>query len=741
VRLHLRLAAALAALLVCQIAGAAPGLAQLSQLTGAGQQQGDRNAPVSFTADQVAYDRDNALVTATGHVEAWQNDTVLRADKVTFDRNTDILAASGNVVLLQPDGQVVFADYAELTQDMKDGVLRGMRSVLTQNGRLAANGARRTGGLINELSKVVYSTCNLCAKDPTNPPLWQLRALTGVQDLEHKKIEYEDAVLEMYGVPVGYFPYFWTADPSVKRLSGLLIPSIGNSSRIGAFYAQPYYWVIDDQSDATFTPMITSRAGPQIDMEYRRRFNAGTLDVNVSAGHFDGSAQGTIYAKGRFSFNDTWRWGFDLNRASSVNYVNDFHLGSVYGGVPTVLSSQIYAEGFGEGAYARFDTRFYQGLTSNIVASQLPVVLPRYEYSYFGRTDPLGGRVSIDTEVFNVYRSDGTNTRRAMLVANWDRPFTGQFGDLWKLTLHASSAAYDAYGFNEQPNFGTQSNINDARALPQAALEVRWPLLRDSGAWGNQLIEPIVQLVTAPVVGNSQFNLYPNEDSLDLEFTDANLFSLNRFPGVDRLEGGSRASVAMHGAWYLGGTTFDGLIGQSYQPAKDNNFTESSGLHDQVSDVVARAAFSPTPWLDLTYRTRVSHTNWATRFADATAGVGDPTFRLTAGYIYTTDNPFTFYNQAPPPPAGSAFYIPRNEISLGADSHIGQYHIAANLRRDLATNKMVSVGAQASYENECMIFSVLYYRQYTQIGTINGSSAVLFQVTFKTIGQFGFHAF
>ena len=161
---------------------------------------------------------------AQGHVEAWQNDHVLRADQITFDRNTGVAAAKGNVVLLEPDGQVLFADYAELTQDMKNGVLRDMRAILAENGRLAANGARRTDGQINELSRVVYSTCNLCAKDPTRAPLWQIRALSAVQDLEHKKIEYQDAVMEMYGIPVGYMPYFWHADPSVKRASGLADP-------------------------------------------------------------------------------------------------------------------------------------------------------------------------------------------------------------------------------------------------------------------------------------------------------------------------------------------------------------------------------------------------------------------------------------------------------------------------------------------------------------------------------------
>ena len=206
---------------------AMPGFAQLSALTG--RPSGppiNQNEPVTFSADQVDYDKDKALVTATGHVEAWQNGHVMRADKITFDRNTGVAAATGHVVLLEPNGEVLFADYAEMQNNMNDGILKDMRAVLQQNARIAANGAQRTAGAINELSKVVYTTCNLCKQDPTRPPLWQIRASSAVQDLEHKKIEFQDATLQMFGIPVAYFPYFWTADPSVKRESGILPPLV-----------------------------------------------------------------------------------------------------------------------------------------------------------------------------------------------------------------------------------------------------------------------------------------------------------------------------------------------------------------------------------------------------------------------------------------------------------------------------------------------------------------------------------
>jgi LPS-assembly protein len=700
----------------------------------------NRNEPVTFTADAVDYDKNSSVVTATGHVEAWQNGHVMRADKIVFDRNTGVAAATGHVVLLEPDGEVMFADYAEMHNNMNDGILKDMRALMQQNGRLAANGAQRTNGQINELSKVVYTTCNLCAKDPTRPPLWQIRAASAVQDAEHKKVEYRDATLEMFGIPVAYSPYFWNADPSVKRESGILPPVLGSSSSIGAFFGQPYYLVIDDQSDATFLPMITTEAGPQLDLEYRRRFNDGSVILNTSLGYIYNSPQGSLATSGQFDYDDTWRWGFTVNRASSTQYVTDFHLVQGLAGDSNVLTSQLYLEGFGQGSYTRLDSKFYQGLNGVLNVSTLPTVLPRYEYSYVGTPDSLGGRFSFSTQDFNVIRSAGTNTQRASLTMEWERPFMGLLGDQWKITLHGDAAAYNATDMDAVPNWSPENKVDTARALPQVAVDFRWPFSRDSGLWGTQLIEPIAQLVVAPQTGTSQLRTIPNEDSLDFQFTDANLFGFNRFTGIDRLDGGVRANVALHGAWYLGGTTFDGLVGQSYRTTKDDLFPVASGLHNQVSDIVARGTFAPTKWLDFTYRTRLDSETLATHFSDAIATVGIDRFRVSGGYIYTNFNPYTYYDQPAPPPAGNPYYFPRNDPTLNVSSKWGNYRFSAGARRDLATNQMVTVQGDAIYEDECFIFDLRYYRRYVSIDGDGGSTALLFLLTFKTIGQFGYRA-
>ena len=704
----------------------------------------DRDAPVYYQADRVEYDRERGVVTLTGKVEFWQGERMLLADKVTYNRETGVAAAIGGVVLLEPDGQTVFADYAELTQGMKDGVMAGMRAILAENGRLAANGVRRTEGRVNELSRVVYSTCDLCPSDPKRAPLWQLRAREAIQDKDNKRIEYRDAVLDLFGIPVLYAPFLAHPDPTEKRASGFLVPGFGYSKRLGAYGTVPYFWAIDGSSDATITPMVASRNGPALDVEYRRRFNNGRLTIDSSVARFDGGggagaragAAGHVFAKGLFAIDDTWRWGFDLNRASSLRYMRDFR---VQNWAP-VLATQIYLEGFGQGSYTRLDARTYQGLASTVIARRLPLIAPFYQYSFAGEPDRLGGRIGLDVDLLSIMRTEGSSTRRARLSASWERPQIDRLGGVWNLMLRLDSAAYAANQFDQLPNFGAIRQTQASQAMPTMALNWRFPLVRRAGDWGTQVIEPILQVAASPRGASylrSRVRI-PNEDSFDFEFSEANLFALNRFPGVDRLEGGVRAAGALRGAWtFPSGAKLEGLVGQSWRLQRDTAFPAATGLRDTASDIVSKVAFTPASWLDLTSRQRFDRKSFQPRFADALVSVGTERLRVTGGYIYTTSNPFLMFDSA----AGlTATTKPRNEGTASVAARVNEFwRVSAYARRDVQSGKGVSDGMRLTYEDECFVFDVSLSRRHTSINDDRGATLLLFQVTFKTVGQFGFN--
>ena len=186
-------------LLVCFMAAAVASHAQ--EISGGSE-------PVVLEADELTHDLDRGIVVATGNVEIAQGGRVILADTVTYNEQTDTVTATGNVVMLEPGGEVIFADYAEVTENMKYGVIRNIRILLTDTSRIAANGAIRSGGNRTEMRKAVFSPCPVCKDHPDEAPLWQIKAIRVVHDQQRQEIQYSDAFFELFGVPIAYTPYF-----------------------------------------------------------------------------------------------------------------------------------------------------------------------------------------------------------------------------------------------------------------------------------------------------------------------------------------------------------------------------------------------------------------------------------------------------------------------------------------------------------------------------------------------------
>ena len=695
-----------------------------------------QDAPVTFTADEVQYDQNAALVVARGNVEAFQGGRVLRADELTYNRNTGVATARGNVQLIEADGQVMFAESAELSNQMRDGVLEGLRGYLLQNGRIAATGARRTDGSIFDLSRVVYSVCDPCKDDPLAPPLWQLRARTATLDRNEQQVRYRGASLDMAGVPVIWLPYFQHPDGSAARQSGFLSPSFGITKYLGGFIETPYYWAIDGSQELVLRPTTSTRVAPNLGVDYRRRFNSGEVEVLSSFGHLDGrdgteeGVAGHIFAKGRFSLDETWRAGFDVNRASSEQYLRIYRYSA-----QRVLPSTLFTEGFwGSEGFARFDARAYQGLRRTDDIDRIPLVLPNVYADWESPEDSLGGRFTVDTWNFAVFRGSGTSTRRVSSRLGYALPRMDDLGGIWTLRAQSDLAAYDFEDITLAPNYAAGSpNGQSTAANIRTALDWRMPFLRDGGDWGSQVIEPRVQLVAGPMTG-SQYRI-PNEDSIIFDFTDANLFSLNRFTGRDRQEGGTRADMALRGAWFLPqDRQVEAVVGRSFRVQEDGGpFYPYSGLENRASDWVSRLTFRPSSWFDLTGRARRGGESFAARAYDISTTVrpSDKT-SFTLGYLH-----------APPMPYLNPV-AQREEVYLGASQRLGLWRVSAFGRQDIQLNRPVTVGLSALYEDECFIFETRFTKRYAEDPTTNdfypASTMLLFRLGFKTIGDFGVRA-
>ena len=705
---------------------------------------GEPPPPVLFSADEVQYESDLGLIIAKGNVELTQRDQILLADTVTYNERTDTATASGHVSLLQPSGEITFADYVELHDDMRDGFLKNVRMLLSDRSRMAGNTARRIAGNRTEIRRGVYSPCEPCRDDPTKAPIWQIKAERIVHDKQEQIVEYHDATMEFDGVPVLWTPYFSHPDPSVKRRSGLLAPSYGNSTANGFHTGIPYYWVLAPDKDATFSPVFTTLGGTFLGGEYRQRFGNGswttdgsvTVDstrfTNVDPERVD-DTRWHLNTSAEFDLNPDWRVGLDALRASDPTYLLRYHIPSPY----NFLTSHAYAEDFGTRSYTNISAWSFQSLQTGVGDSTQPIVAPVVDYHWVSQPGELGSRLALQGNFMDLYRlHNGIATRRVSLGSDWRLPLADAIGERYELSVGLRGDGYqsDNVPIGSGP---TTESTTAGRAFPQLAFTWRYPWVRRAEGY-SQIVEPIAMVAAAPNGGNP--GSIPNEDSQGFEFDDTSLFRPNRFPGFDRVDSGQRVDYGLRtGVYGDGGGSTRLIVGQSYALQTNDNFLPGSGLEHHFSDVVGKVTISPGPLVDFTYGFRLGYDNLAMRRQEIGTNFGPANFRVSLSYVQIAEI------------AAAPSLQKRKQLAAVIDTNLTRYWsmqllgtrdfapapTASVVGQTLGTTETLNSGIALTYRDECVAFVTSLTQSGIRSGDAVPGTSLMFTIVFKNLGDVG----
>lgn len=690
----------------------------------------DSTEPVQISADQIVHDRDLNTVSATGNVEIEQGGRILMADALSYNLKQDVIVASGNVSILEPSGSVTFSNYAELSGDMKRAVAQRIRVLLADDARLTAIRGRREAGTRNILDQGSYTACEPCAQDPSKPPLWAVHAEKITHDEVKRTIQYDDAWLEIAGIPTLYSPYFEHPDPTIKRKSGVLPPSFLNNRIVGSSIRVPYFQTLGPYQDITLIPLVSSKDYNQLGGLYRWQGENGRSRTHFSVSSLPKSeiyskdtAGWHIDSKTQFDLNDVWRAGWNAKRSSDRYYLRTFNQENT----DPYLTMRPYIEGFGYRSYASLEAFAFQNLyetlparqTANLQSKQ-PIILPRFTYAHTGDPGAYGGYWTFDTRAASINREEGTSSRRINTLTAWNLPHTAKTGELYTLTTSLGIDGYNSEDLTED----RKGHVNALRAIPQASLEWRFPLSK-VGSASSHAITPIVVGTVAPNGSNSKD--IPNEDSLDFELDDINVFSSTPFSGYDRVLTGSRVA---YGAEYTyldkGQTSLNAAIGQLYQLRPTQIFPLGSGVDDRFSDIVGRVSVAPSPNLTMGYRYRLAHDSGSIRRSEAFTQIGAAPLKLNLSYVYY-----------PKHDEGSAF-DQRQQIRGSLGSRVSKnWHAGIYTTRNIGpVSGNLNTGLNITYEDECLLVSTEIGKRDTTVRTVTAGEYVIMRFVFKTIAEF-----
>jgi LPS-assembly protein len=695
-----------------------------------GANPADKN--VVLTADLVTEDDVNNTVSATGHVELVQGAEMLLAERVIWNKTTDIVTATGDVKLVNDTGDIYFGDYLEITSDMRQAFMTNVSGLLSDNSRLVGRQAEKDGGVMT-LNRSIYSPCELCASDPSQPPTWQIKAVKVIHDSDAKRIYYHDATFTIEDIPIAWTPYFSTYDPSVKRAEGFLETLPGYKSQLGMFLKTSYYFDLAPDMDAVLDGGYFSHQGPMIGGQFRERFDTGLIQLSGSLTESDirqyptpinqdeKTIRGHIFATGEFDLSDEWRAGFQLARTEDDIYVLKYG----YSGLQ-VLPEHVYAEGFYDRGYINVSLWSFQDLRANIDYTQ-PHALPYATYSFFG--DPgetLGGRWSDSGSLMTIQTYPGEGVERLANNIGWSSKLVNDMGLVTVLNASAETDYYWTQDIQPDPiTDKTTAKTSAGRFFPQAYAVVSYPLARQL-SYAQWVVEPIMSLVAAPSNANNQ--LIPNQDSQDVQLNVVNLFSGNRYPGIDRIDDGSRVTYGVRTGLYNLGTGYTTLfLGQSYRITGDTIFPPDSGLQTRFSDLVGELDVAPGKLIDINYEFEWSNDLRTDRVQEVNFRIGPDQYGFTGTYLF----------------AGSVVQpnftaTERNELQLGFNYRFNDHwSMNTSSTTELSHPRAVlRYGLSGGYNDDCSTLTLnIAHDQTLPVGGTSGT-AVFIQFSLKNLGVF-----
>ena len=727
------------------------------------EQQADDDAKLYLSSNQLVYDRDNKKVTATGAVKINYKGHKLVADNVTYDQASGRLIATGKIEVVEPDGNKIYADKMDVTDDFGQGFINSLRIETTDDTHIAAESGQRVNSTVFVLQNGVYTACKPCADQPEKAPLWQVKARKVIENGETHTVRLEGTRFELFGMPIAYLPFIEVPDHTVKRKSGFLFPTFSSAQNLGFGGTVPYYYVINPSTDFTFSPTVYSTQGLLLAGELRQRFDNGSHTLQMAgisqmkrsvfaAGTSDSlrTQRGMVRSTGSFEINPRWTFGWDVMAQTDNNFSRTYSLKGANG---STFTNQIYLTGLGKRNF--FDVRSYyfdvqDADPKNTAEYQQAFVHPVLDYNAVLDKPIAGGEFSYDLNFTNLTHrglaayTAGTTTRfpgvrgetsRLSADAQWRRRFVTDGGlvvtpvlaaraDTFQLGMKAPSSATYTYAGS------FYSGVATTRTMVTAGTEVSYPFLITMPG-SEHVIEPVGQIFIRP--DEQMAGRLPNEDSQSMVFDATNLFDRDKFSGYDRIEGGTRANLGVrYKGTFDSGYTVNAIAGQSFQVAGRNSFAQTdlvyagwnSGLDKKASDYVGMVNVQTPFGLGVTESLRLKKENFKLARLDSTLSYSSKAYSVAA----------TYSRIAAQPEYGAA--EDRDQIILTNSVKFKDYwKLYGTVNYDLRKRYLNSSTIGISYEDECTIFAIGFTSTRDTSNTSGSDWAVGARLTFRTLGD------
>ena len=694
---------------------------------------------VQINSDKVTYDEMKEMIVSSGNVLIrFNNNYSINSQEVIYLRNTKEILINNNSKIedgLQNEIEIGRLNYNIDNQLLKGKVVKlndfqnnfynfdsaiidfSKNQIIADNVSIdfhknifgnPSNDPRLKGnyffsdGKNSIIKKGVFTTC----KKNNDCPPWQIKAKEINHDKEKKVINYKSAWLEVYDKPVIYFPKFFHPDPTVKRQSGFLMPQLIDSSSLGLSFKIPYYKVISENKDFTFTPRIFSETEGMFQNEYRQVNKNSNHILDFSLKKKGASSKSHFFSNSIANLNmdifDVSEIELNLEASSDDEYLKTHNVKSAINNNQSMLKSFLTFRG--SNMDLDFEGKFeaYEDLTKDKSSDKYEYIFPSYKFSKRFPSS-YDGNYEIISE--GNYKNFNTNVFEKVLINDFkfsSNPKITSTGFVNKLNLLLKNIT------SEGDNSTDYKNKFNSENYGSIFYDMSYPMKKE-GKFFDSFLTAKGSLMYSP---NSNKDLKNLDRKIDIN----NIFTQNRLSLKDSVEGGR--SVTFGGEYSLknkenGKDFIKAGLASVLRDKEEINLPTKSTLNNKGSDVIGSLVFEPNNNLKFDYNFSMDNNFESTNYNLLKTDITVNKFVTSFEFLQEDDE------------IGNKSYL-SNETSYNFSD---QYSLKYRTRRNKKTDFTEFYNLIYEYKNDCLTASIQYNKDYYSDDELKPTEEIFFSIS------------
>ena len=725
---------------------------------------------IVINADQMRYNKEEKFLEASGNIlitNQIENLEII-SDKITYDKNEEKIVSSGNVeikiennyrlktkkiIYLKNSEEILINDsskikdnlgneieFDQLNYNTIDKLIKGKKVKLldieknfynfdnaivdfSKNQIIADNvninfNKNIFGNQLNDprlkgnyffsdgknsiIKKGVFTSCK---KNDDCPP-WQIKAKEIKHDKEKKIINYKDAWLEIYDKPILYFPKFFHPDPTVKRQSGFLMPQVIDSSSLGLSFKLPYYKVISENKDFTFSPRIFSETEGLFQNEYRQVNKNSKHLADFSLKNKDSTSKTHFFSNSIAKLNmdmfDISEIEMNLEATSDDNYLKTHNIKSAINNNQSLLNSFLIFRGSSRDMNLITKIEAYEDLTNDKSSDKYEYIFPSFEFSKRIESNYNG-----DYEIVSKgnYKNYDTNIFEKVLINDLKfslNPEISPSGFVNKFSLLLKNVT------SEGDNSSNYKNKFSSENYGSIFYDISYPLKNEGKFFDN--------FFTAK--GSLMYSPNANKDlkNLDRKIDINNIFTQNRLSLDDSVEGGQ--SLTLGGEYTLkskenGSDIIKAGIATVLRDDEEINLPTKSTLNNKGSDFIGSLILEPNKNLKFNYNFSIDNDFESSNYNLLKTDISVNKFVTSFEFLQEDDE------------IGSESFL-SNETSYKFNN---ANSLKYRTRRNKKTDFTEFYNLIYEYKNDCLTASIQYNKDYYSDNELKPTEELFFSIS------------